>query len=52
MDFLSEYKELFYKEIEQSDRLNGKIPNNLMFLTIVGSGIIFLIQDVFPVEFG
>ena len=49
MDYLSEYKDLYYNEIEHSERLNGKIANNITFMSIVGAGIIFLAQEAFPV---
>ena len=34
---LQEYKELYYKEIEHSERLNSKINVCITFLTILGS---------------
>lgn len=42
MDLLQEYKELYYKEIEFSDRLNNKITTCITFLTILGSALILL----------
>ena len=48
MDLLSEYKELYYKEIEHSERLNNKIPTSITFLSIAGTGIIFLGREAFP----
>lgn len=42
MDLLQEYKELYYKEIEFNDRLNGKISTCITFLTIIGSALILL----------
>lgn len=42
MDLLQEYKELYYKEIEYSDRLNNKMSNCITFLTILGSAQILL----------
>ena len=48
MDLLSEYRDLYYKEIEHYDRLNGKVSNNLVLLSAVGAGIIFLYQEMFP----
>lgn len=42
MDLLSEYKELYYKEIEHNERLNGKAVICISFLTIIGGGLIFL----------
>lgn len=38
MDLFQEYKELYYKEIEHSDRLNNKIGNSIAFVTLIGSG--------------
>lgn len=49
IDYLSEYKDLHYKEIELQDRLNGKVPNSIAFLSLVGTGIVFLIQELFPI---
>ena len=37
MDELEEYKELYYKEIEYTERLNSKINTCMTFLTIIGS---------------
>lgn len=42
MNLLQEYKELYYKEIEFSDRLNNKITTCITFLTILGSAQILL----------
>ena len=46
MDLLQEYKELYYKEIEHSDRLNNKISTCLTILTIIGTAQIFLINEL------
>lgn len=42
INLLQEYKELYYKEIEFSERLNNKISTCITFLTIIGSALIFL----------
>lgn len=42
MDLLQEYKELYYKEIEHSERLNNKINTCITFLSILGSGQVLL----------
>lgn len=42
MDELEEYKELYYKEIEYTERLNSKINMCMTFLTIIGSGVILV----------
>lgn len=42
IDLLQEYKELYYKEIEHSERLNSKINVCITFLTILGSAQILL----------
>ncbi len=42
MDELEEYKELYYKEIEYTKRLNSKINTCMTFLTIIGSGVILV----------
>lgn len=42
MDLLNEFKELYYKEIEFSERLNNKINACITFLTIIGSAELFL----------
>ena len=42
MDLLQEYKELYYKEIEYSDRLSNKINVSISFITILGSAQIIL----------
>jgi len=42
MELLEEYKDLYYKEIEYSDRLSNKINTCITFLTILGSAQILL----------
>lgn len=42
MDELENYKELYYKEIEYTERLNSKINTCITFLTIIGSGLILV----------
>ena len=42
MDLLSEYKELYYKEIEHNERLNSKAAICISFLTIIGGGLILV----------
>ena len=42
MDELENYKELYYKEIEYTERLNSKINTCITFLTITGSGLILV----------
>lgn len=42
MDLLSEYKELYYKEIEHSERLNGKLSTCITFLSIIGGAIVLV----------
>lgn len=46
MDLLQEYKDLYYKEIEFNDRLNNKITTCITFLTVLGSGLIFLWSQI------
>ena len=41
MDLLSEYKELYYKEIEHSERLNNRASNGITVLPILGGTIIY-----------
>lgn len=42
MNLLEEYKDLYYKEIEYSERLNNKINTGITFLTVLGSAQIIL----------
>lgn len=42
MNLLQEYKELYYKEIEHSERLNNKIGMCITLLTILGSAQVLL----------
>ena len=42
MDLLQEYKDLYYKEIEHSEILNGKINTCITFITVLGSAQIIL----------
>jgi len=37
MNYYQEFKELYYKEIEHSDRINSKIPTIITFLTILAT---------------
>lgn len=46
-DELAYYKELYEKEVEFADRLNNKTANSLTILTILGSGHVFLISDIY-----
>ena len=51
MDLLQEYKELYYKEIEHSERLNSKINTAITFLTVLGSAQILLWTQFKTFEF-
>lgn len=42
MKLLEEYKELYYKEIEDANRLDNKITTCITFLTVLGSAQILL----------
>lgn len=44
------YKDLYEKEIEFSEQLNGKIGNSITLLTIIGSGHILLLSNIFPLK--
>mgnify|MGYP007033191307 CR=1 FL=1 len=46
MDLYREYKDLYYREIENSDRLNSRVSTCLTFLTIIGAGDVFLIREL------
>ncbi len=50
MDILGEYKELYYKEIETTDRLNNKIGTHTTFLTVIATAEILLWKDVFTLD--
>lgn len=50
MNLLNEYKELYCKEIEHSDRLNNKISNSIAFITLIGSGNLLIWQKYFTRE--
>lgn len=52
MDELQEYKELYYKEIEYSERLNGRVATNITFLTILGSAQIFSWSQIISFDIG
>ncbi len=45
MNLLQEYKDLYYKEIEHSDRLNIRISTSLTLLTIIGTAEAFIINE-------
>lgn len=53
MNLLQEYKELYYKELEYSERLSGKINTCITFLTILGSAQVLLWSQFicFSIEF-
>ena len=54
MDVLEEYKELYYKEIEYTERLNSKINICITFLTIIGSGVMLVwskIESVYTCKY-
>ena len=51
IDLLQEYKELYYKEIEHSERLNNKIGTTITFLTILGSAQVLLWTQFKTFEF-
>ena len=46
MDLYREYKDLYYREIENSDRLNGRVSTCLSFLTIIGAGEVFIAREL------
>ena len=50
MNVLDEYKELYYKEIETTDRLNNKIGTHTTFLTVIATAEILLWKDVFTLD--
>lgn len=50
IDLLQEYKELYYHEIEHSERLNSKISTGLTLLITLISGEIVLWMDMFPLH--
>lgn len=47
-DELSYYKELYEKEMEFSNRLNEKIGTSITMLSIIGSGHVLLVSEMFP----
>lgn len=47
MDLLSEYKDLYYKTIDHSERLNNKINSSITQLAVIGSGNIIIWQKYF-----
>ena len=52
MDELENYKELYYKEIEYTEKLNSKINTCITFLTIIGSGLILVWAQLEEVDSG
>lgn len=50
MNLFEEYKDLYYKELEHSDRLNDKVHTGITFLTILGSGQILLWNQFINIE--
>lgn len=47
-DVLAYYKELYEKEMEFSNRLNEKIGTSITMLSIIGSGHVLLVSEMFP----
>ena len=52
MDMFNEYKELYYKEIELTVRLENRISYCLTFLTIIGAGLVLLITELSTIKCG
>ena len=46
MDLFREYKDLYDREIENSDRFNGRVSTCLSFLTIIGAGEVFIAREL------
>lgn len=46
MNYYQEFKELYYKELEHSDRINSKIPLIISFLTVLASAEIFFLKEL------
>lgn len=46
MDLFREYKDLYDREIMNSDRLNSRVSTCLSFLTIIGAGDVFIIKEL------
>lgn len=51
MDLLQEYKDLYYKEIEHSERLNNKSGMCITFMTVLGSAQVLLWTQFKTFEF-
>lgn len=51
MNLLQEYKELYNHEINFSDRLNSKISNALVIITIIGTGETIVWKDCLENKF-
>jgi hypothetical protein len=47
MDLLSEYKELYHKSIEHSDRLSNKINTTMTQLAAISTGNVFIWREYF-----
>lgn len=43
LNLLAEYKELYYKEIENKNTLNGKIGTSITLITVLCTGQIFIV---------
>lgn len=51
MDKLQEYKDLYHDGLDFANNLNAKIPNTITFLTIIGTAIVLLLKEIFPLKF-
>ncbi|MFA9465336.1 MAG: hypothetical protein ACERKN_13710 [Velocimicrobium sp.] len=51
MDKLNEYKEIYYKELEFKDSMNGKTGNSITFLTILCTGHVYMFNIVVRLDF-
>lgn len=49
-DALTYYENLYYKEIEFSDRLNQKCGNSIALLTVIGSGQALNASELLPIK--
>lgn len=47
MELFQEYKELYYKELEHSERLNNKIGNSIAVISLIASGNLLIWQKYF-----
>lgn len=52
LDKIEDYKEIYYKELERAECLKNKISTSLTLLTVIGSALIYIFNNVIKYSVG